>query len=274
MRARSDHDIFGLPVDHLTSAQVVERADALLSEGRRGLVLHVNAHCINLARTRPELRTALLSAQVLHCDGSGVRLAARIIGVQPPPRTSYSELMPELLRGAAERGWRLFLLGGTQEAVEQAARQLGAKHPDVRLVGYAHGFFDRQRDSADTRSVIDQINASGADVLVVGFGMPAQELWLHAIWPRLQVPVAFAGGAVIDRLAGTARDAPEWAARMGLEWLIRLVREPRRLAGRYLIGLPQFLAAAVALWWRRHWWQVWGRRKGERRVGPAGAVSG
>lgn len=274
LRARTSHDVFGLPIDHLTSAQVVQRADQLIIEGRRGLILNVNAHCINLARALPELRAALLRAHVLHCDGSGVRLAARIIGVPPPPRTSYSEIMPELLRRAGEGGWSLFLLGGTEEAVEEAARQLRRQHPDVRLAGYHHGFLDKHRNSAGTRATVDKINASGADVLIVGFGMPMQELWLHENWHRLHPAVGFAGGAVIDRLAGTAQNAPAWAARMGLEWLVRLLREPRRLARRYLFGLPRFLLAAVALRFRRQWWRTWGRRRGERRIVPVEVAPG
>lgn len=264
-RARSDHDVFGLPIDHLTSSQVVGEIGAVIAGGRRARVLNVNAHCINLARTQPAVRAALLAADVLHCDGSGVRLAARILGVPPPPRTSYSELMPELLAEASARGWGVFLLGSTREVSEQAARRLHTDHPGL-AVDHHHGFFDKNRASAETGAVVDAVNASGARILVLGLGMPTQELWLHENWQRLEVQVGLAGGAVIDRLAGRARDAPEWVARLGLEWLVRLAREPRRLAKRYLVGLPRFLAATVVLRMRRGWWRIWGRRRGDRRL--------
>lgn len=262
MRARSADDVFGLPLDHLTARDLVERIDGAIAADQRVRVANVNAHCINLARGLPALREALLAAEILHCDGSGVRLAARIIGVRPPPRTSYSELMPQVLERAAARGWRIFLLGSSERAVEEAANRV---REDVVVAGWHHGFFDKSYGSAGTREVVDAINAARVDVLVIGFGMPAQELWLHENWPRLQVSVGLLGGAVIDRLGGEVPDAPDWMAQAGLEWAARLAREPRRLARRYVVGLPRFVVAAVVLSCRRRWWRLWGWRRGDRR---------
>jgi N-acetylglucosaminyldiphosphoundecaprenol N-acetyl-beta-D-mannosaminyltransferase len=263
-RARWDRALFGLPLDHLAVPDLVTEVSAAVAHGRRIRVLNVNAHCVNLTRGCERLREALLAAEIVHGDGSGVRLAARILGVPPPPRTSYSDLLPALLAEAEAKGWRLFLLGGRPGVAAAAAQRLHERHPRLRVAGHHHGFFDKDPAGAESGAVVDAVRAAEADVLLVGFGMPAQELWLHDHWSRLGVPVGLAGGAAIDRLAGAVPDAPGWMARLGLEWLFRLVREPRRLARRYLLGLPRFLAAAVALRARS-----WTRPGGDDRVSVA-----
>jgi N-acetylglucosaminyldiphosphoundecaprenol N-acetyl-beta-D-mannosaminyltransferase len=106
--------------------------------------------------------------------------------------------------------------------------------------GWHHGYFDRTPGSPANEAVIAAINAAHPDLLLLGMGMPVQEAWLDQNWSRLTVPVAITAGALVDHAAGLVSRPPLWVADLGLEWLVRLVIEPRRLWRRYLIGLPQF----------------------------------
>jgi N-acetylglucosaminyldiphosphoundecaprenol N-acetyl-beta-D-mannosaminyltransferase len=121
----------------------------------------------------------------------------------------------------------------------QAAAAFEARY-DVVTVGVQHGFFDASSGSAESRAIIARINESRPTVLLVNMGMPRQERWLWDNWQELRPVVAITAGALVDHAAGRVRRPPRWVANLGVEWLVRLVREPRRLWRRYLLGLPVF----------------------------------
>jgi N-acetylglucosaminyldiphosphoundecaprenol N-acetyl-beta-D-mannosaminyltransferase len=128
---------------------------------------------------------------------------------------------------------------------EKAAAVLQAQVPTLRVVGTHHGYFEKSPGHPDNDAVVQAINAARPDMLIVAFGMPTQEQWLHENWARLEAGAALTVGAAFDYLAGEVQRGPRWMTDHGLEWLSRLVVEPRRLWRRYLLGNPLFLWRVV-----------------------------
>ncbi|MHA7876571.1 WecB/TagA/CpsF family glycosyltransferase [Roseivivax sp.] len=223
-------------VDATTGATV----EALL-EGAARRVFFVNAHTANLRARIPALAAAFARADAVLPDGIGVELAGRMTGTRLTENLNGTDFVPELLRGAAKRGLSVFLFGGTPGTAEAAAAKLCTMIPGLRIAGTRDGYEGAQDDAA----ALAEINASGADILLVAMGVPKQEIWIDkhsaALTPRLQLGV----GALFDFLAGNVARAPMALRRARLEWVWRLAMEPRRMAGRYLLGNATFLARAA-----------------------------
>lgn len=224
-------------VTALRLSDLLQHCAASLSAEQKQLLLNVNAHAVALAERRADFRAALAAADVVFCDGMGVWLAARWLGTPLPERFTPPDWADRLgqLCAAADRS--LFLLGGTAEVVARAGEAIRRRAPGLRVHTH-HGYFDRQ--GAENERVLAQINQARPGALLVGFGMPEQELWLTAHRQRVNATLLFAVGGLFDYLSGAKWRAPRWLTDRGLEWLGRLVSEPRRLWRRYLIGLPYF----------------------------------
>ncbi|MCA1847700.1 MAG: WecB/TagA/CpsF family glycosyltransferase [Actinobacteria bacterium] len=231
-------DVLGVGVDPLTVGELHAEIEHLVRSGERGLVLNVNAHCLNLCYEDPKLRDFMNGARVVFCDGAGVMLAASILGRRIPERITYADWIWQLADLAAARGFSLYLLGARPGVAQEAARRLKERYPDLEVAGVHHGYFERGAGSA---AVVEEINAAAPDILLVGLGMPLQERWLMENWQRLDVRVALTGGAVFNYASGRLRRGPRFLRDNGFEWLARLLAEPRRLWRRYLVGNPLFL---------------------------------
>jgi N-acetylglucosaminyldiphosphoundecaprenol N-acetyl-beta-D-mannosaminyltransferase len=221
---------------------------------QKALILNANAHCLNLAYERQWLRRFLNNAEIVFCDGAGVILAARILGFRIPERITYAEWIWPLAGFAAPRGITFFFLGARPGVAVKAAARLRERYPALRVIGTHHGFFDKEPNSLENVGVVQRINALRPNILVVGFGMPRQERWLMENWPDIEANIALTGGGVFDYVSGELKRAPLWMTEHGLEWLGRLVIEPRRLWMRYLIGNPLFLLRVLRqrLGWLTH----------------------
>jgi N-acetylglucosaminyldiphosphoundecaprenol N-acetyl-beta-D-mannosaminyltransferase len=233
--------ILGVSVDAVTVDELQRRLEQMVRDGEHSLVLNVNVNALNLASTLPWLREFYNTASLVFCDGAGVMLGARILGHRIPQRITYADWMWQLAEFAELRGLSLFFLGARPGVAEEAAARLRQRFPDLNIVGTHHGYYDKSAASADNAAIIDSINAVRPDVLIVGFGMPLQERWLMENWDRIQARVALTGGAAFDYVSGMLRRAPRWMTQHGLEWLGRVLIEPRRLWRRYLVGNPSFL---------------------------------
>ena len=228
-------------MDPLTVGALHTDIERLVRGGRRGLVLNVNAHCLNLCYEDPRLRDFLNGAEAVLCDGAGVMLAARILGERIPQRITYADWIWQLADLASARGFSLYFLGARPDVAREAARRLRERYPDLEIVGVRHGYFDHSAGAAENEAVVEEINASAPDILLVGLGMPLQERWLMENIERLDAGVVLTGGAVFDYVSGRLRRGPRFLTDSGFEWLARLLVEPRRLWRRYLLGNPLFL---------------------------------
>jgi len=233
--------ILGVPVTPVTVEALHRYIYRCIRGGQRALILNANVHALNLAYSYPRFRAVFQRADLVFCDGAGVLLAARMLNSNLPERITYADWMWQLADLSSTCSFSLFFLGSRPGIAEKAAMRLKEKFPNFNIVGVHHGFFDKARGSLENEKVIQLINQVSPDILIVGFGMPLQELWLNENWEHLQVRVALTGGAVFDYISGELKRAPRWMNDHGLEWLGRLLIEPKRLWKRYLIGNPLFI---------------------------------
>lgn len=237
--SRNQVDILGIAVDSLQRCELIQHTSEAALAGRRATVLYANAHVLNTAYRDRGLRDILNQADIVYCDGVGVRLAALLLGQRLPERMTGADWIDDLCAVCQDRNIALYLLGGETGIAARAASRLSQRYPDLTVAGTYHGFFDR--NGAENEQVIAQINAARPQILLVGFGTPLQERWIAENAEKLDAPVLWAVGAVTDFVTGRQPRAPRWMLDHNLEWLGRLLSDPMRLWRRYIVGNPLFL---------------------------------
>jgi N-acetylglucosaminyldiphosphoundecaprenol N-acetyl-beta-D-mannosaminyltransferase len=234
-------NVLGVSIDPLRLDEMLASIQNTIAAGQRALVAHVNATGLCLACEHAWLRQFFNQADLVFCDGMGVKLAARLLGYHIPERYTLADWMWRLIDVLACNNHSLYLLGNPPGVPERAAQRLKAKCSGLTIAGTQHGFFDKTPGSAENEAVLDQINHLKPDILMVGMGMPLQERWLNENWPRLDVNVAVTCGALFEYIAGDLPRGPRWMTDHYLEWLARLLISPRRYGKRYLRDNPVFL---------------------------------
>jgi N-acetylglucosaminyldiphosphoundecaprenol N-acetyl-beta-D-mannosaminyltransferase len=233
---RQKVDFAGIPVDILTARSLAESIGELVRSGKSGhLVFTLNAEGLYRAKEDPRFAEALLAADIIHADGMPIVWFSVLFGARLPEKLTTTDVVHPIASLAAEEGFSFYLLGGQPGVAQDAAAVLKEKHAGLQIVGTHHGFFD------EDEPVIEEINRVRPDVLWVGLGRPRQEFWAWQNRRRLQVPVIKTCGGLFDFMSGRVRRGPRWMTDNGLEWLYRLLVEPRRLWRRYLIGNAKFL---------------------------------
>lgn len=245
--------VIGTRVAALTLDAAVARIARWAGGAQPAVVCFTNAHSLVTAHRDPGVARALADADLCLPDGAPVAwMVARVLG-RAQPRVPGPDLMWAYLGEAARRGEPVFLYGGSPRVLEALQRRLAEAFPGLVIAGACSPPFrplTREEDEAITR----RINDSGARTVWVGLGCPKQELWMHEHRDRIGA-VMLGVGAAFDFHAGTVVRAPAWMHGMGLEWLHRLLSEPRRLWRRYLVTNSLFVGLAVrqlsAAWFRR-----------------------
>lgn len=239
--------LFGVAFDNLTLRETVSRIEGMIASRRSHYVVTANVDFLAVARRDLELQHILLNAHLVLCDGTPLVWASRLFGNPLPERVAGADVVPELIRVAAEKKYRLFFLGATEESNTQAIARLRAQFPDLEIGHYSPPF--RPLHELDNAEIIRRIRAAKPDLLFVAFGCPKAEKWLATHYAELGVPVAIGVGATIDFLAGRVKRAPLWMQHGGVEWIYRLCQEPRRLFQRYATDLWFFGRAVVRQCW-------------------------
>ena len=237
MSASSRVHIGKIWVDRMSLRDVLRTVTDALSSKTPKTIFYGNSYGVTLAEEDPAFAAAMVKADVIFCDGFGVYVASRILGEPIPERFTWADWIDQLAATCRNAGESMFFLGAKEGVAAQAARRLQALLPGLQVDSH-HGHFDKSE--ASSREVIDLVNRSGAGVLLVGFGMPIQEIWITRHRAELNPPVVFSVGAALDYAAGNVVRGPRLLTQYGFEWLARLAIEPRRLWRRYLIGLPEF----------------------------------
>ncbi len=232
--------LFGLSLQNLSMKQAVDTLAAILASQapRPAAGYFVNAHAARLAAGRPGYRRVLRRADLLFVDGIGIRIAAALRGRTVRANLVGTDLVPSLL--GRPGGGRCFLLGGSETINRAAASHLARAYPHWQVVGRQHGYLDEDGHA----SAVDAINASGAELLLVGMGNPLQEEWIDRHAPALRCRLCLGVGGLFHHWAGDLKRAPAWVRRAGLEWVQLCLQKPERL-GRYAIDIPLFLAHAL-----------------------------
>jgi len=224
-------EILNSRFDITTLSGAVEHAIDRIEAGERGWICTVNVAVLMMMRSDPFLQSFVDRSMAVVADGQPIVWASKWFGQRLPGRVTGVDLVHELSDAAAEAGFGIYLLGATQEVVEQLADQLRLDVPGIDVRGVADGYFD----AGDAPARAAAIRESGAKILFVGMGVPRQERFIDEHWDDLGVNFAIGVGGSFDVLAGLRSRAPRFVQRVGLEWLYRLVQEPRRLAKRYLV---------------------------------------
>ncbi|MFN2388434.1 MAG: WecB/TagA/CpsF family glycosyltransferase [Actinomycetota bacterium] len=230
-------EILGIPFALLQPSAALEEVARLHGRDEPAFIAHANVHTVNLAVEDQGYADVLRRADLVLNDGKGVMLAARMYGRRFPADLNGNFFTPLVLRTAAARSWPVFFFGARPGVAERAAARLADTLPGLDVVGVRDGYVHPAEDA----EVVRAIGASGAELVLVGLGNPRQERWLDANLRATGARVGIGVGAFFDFQAGEVARAPAWMNRAGLEWVHRLVKEPRRMWRRYVVGNPRFL---------------------------------
>ncbi|MDP1836636.1 MAG: WecB/TagA/CpsF family glycosyltransferase [Chlamydiales bacterium] len=236
----------GLKIQTMTREESLSAVAHQVSPAR---VYFVNAHCVVVAGENPQYADAVNRAEYVFNDGAGVEAACKILGIPLKDNLNGTDWIPALLDRLAvdTRSYRIFFLGGRPELVAEKSDYF-KRWPNLETVGLHHGFYE------EDVAVLDKIRKAKPDILLVGMGVPRQELFLDRHWTSLiasGVTLGIAGGAVFDFMSGTVPRAPQWMQKMRMEWMYRLWIEPKRLWRRYLVGVFPFSWIVMKEWFRK-----------------------
>ena len=229
-------DILGVAFDALTLDEAAERADALMLAGNGGCIVTANPEIVLRCRKDAAYAAAVNGAQLVLADGVGDLYAAKILRTPLPERVAGADLVPRLIERLAARGGSVFLYGAKPGVAQRAGEALTGAYPGLRIAGTENGYI------SDETALFAALEREKPDLLLLGLGAPRQELWMAR--SRRSVNAVMIGvGGFLDVLAGDIPRAPEAWRRLGLEWLYRLLREPRRI--KRMIRLPEILLLAL-----------------------------
>jgi N-acetylglucosaminyldiphosphoundecaprenol N-acetyl-beta-D-mannosaminyltransferase len=242
-------EFLGIRVQFKTIGELQALVAHIIRTGDKAVIANHNLHSLYLFHRQPQLHDFYAKAEWTHIDGMPIVFLARLFGYSAggDHRVTYADWFPLLMETAAAQRWRVFYLGSPPGAAELGAELLRRKHPQLQI-RTRDGYFNAQSGSVENESILHAIADYQPHLLLVGMGMPRQELWIHANRASLCANVILPAGAAMDYVAGVVRTPPRWSGRVGLEWAFRLLAEPRRLWHRYLLE-PLFLAGILTKEW-------------------------
>jgi N-acetylglucosaminyldiphosphoundecaprenol N-acetyl-beta-D-mannosaminyltransferase len=235
--------ILGVAIDNLTMQEVLDAVEAEIAEGGFHQIATANVDFLINSVHDEELRETLVRCDIVLADGMPLVWASHLLGTSLKERVTGIDLLPQLARLSAQRGFRIFLLGASEESSAGTARWMQENFPGVCIVG-RHCPDHQPLEQMAHEDILSRIEEARPDILLVAFGNPKQEKWLAMHRHRLKVPVCIGVGGSFDFLSGRVSRAPLWMQRYGLEWLYRTIQDPARLAKRYasnLVGLIRYL---------------------------------
>lgn len=242
--------ILGVRFHRLGRQAALARMSRLVGRGQAKKIYIANAHTLNLATTHPTFREVLNQADLLLNDGIGVQIASRLAGRPFPDNLVGTDLVPQLCHRVQPGGAGVFLLGGREGVASRAGRRLQELVPGLIIAGVHQGYFGAD----ESPRIVRAINESGAAILLIGFGNPGQETWIHDNAPSLTCDLCVGVGGLFDHLGGGLRRAPVWMRKLGTEWVQILFQQPRKWR-RYILGNPLFLARVLVEHFRRERWR-------------------
>lgn len=213
----------------------LQRIEAFIEEGTPHHVITLNAEIIHRAQKEEKLKNVINSAHLVTPDGAGVLWASRRLAKPLQERVTGIDLTLQLASRAAEKNWHLFFYGGAPGAAAQAAENLKKRHPDLRVVGTAHGYLQEE----EKPKLIEEIKEKKPHILLVALGAPNQEYWIREHMDTLNVPVFIGVGGTFDVLSGRTKRAPLWMQKLGLEWAYRFASDPKRF--KRILAIPMFM---------------------------------
>jgi N-acetylglucosaminyldiphosphoundecaprenol N-acetyl-beta-D-mannosaminyltransferase len=230
--------LMGCQIDNLSMEDTLVKVEGFIQTGRPHQHVVVNVDKLVKASRDESLRRLINDCALVNADGMPVVWASRLLGTPLKERVAGIDLFEALMERAAEKGWRVFLLGAREEVVLAVRDAYQHKYPQMRFAGWRNGYWNGEQEEAE---VVEQIRASRADLLFVAISSPKKEIFLGRHQAAMKIPFAMGVGGTFDVAIGRIRRAPRWMQQSGLEWLFRFMQEPRRLFRRYFIDDMAFI---------------------------------
>jgi N-acetylglucosaminyldiphosphoundecaprenol N-acetyl-beta-D-mannosaminyltransferase len=230
--------LMGCSIDNLTMEETLQTIEGFVRSGQPHQHVVVNVDKLVKASRDPALRRINNDCALVNVDGMPVVWASRLLGRTLKERVAGCDLFEALMRRAGERGWRVFLLGATEDVVDRVASTYRGRYPGLVLAGWRNGYW---RGDAEEAQVAEQIRAARPDLLFVAISSPKKEQFLGRWQAGMRVPFAMGVGGTFDVATGRVRRAPRWMQQWGLEWFYRFLQEPRRMFRRYFIDDMAFI---------------------------------
>jgi len=237
-------EMMGCTIDNLSMEETLQTIEGFIASGQAHQHVVVNVDKLVKAQHDPELRQIINDCALINADGMPVVWASRLLGKPLKERVAGVDLFEALMARAAEKGWRVYLLGAKEDIVFRVHQIYTERFPSLVFAGYRNGYWKPEEESA----VVDQIAAARADLLFVAISSPKKEQFLGAYQTRMKIPFAMGVGGTFDVAAGKVKRAPVWMQKSGLEWFYRFLQEPRRMFRRYFIEDMAFIGLMLKEW--------------------------
>jgi N-acetylglucosaminyldiphosphoundecaprenol N-acetyl-beta-D-mannosaminyltransferase len=238
-------NICNVLIDNVSMQETLEIIEGLITRGEPCYITNANVDIIVRCNRDPEFAQYYREGILDVPDGVPVLWAAKFLGTPLKEKVSGSDLVPKVCALANRRGYRIFFMGGRPGAAEAAKLKLQEILKDLKVVGVYSPPFGFENDPVELKKMSRMIKEAKPDILFVGLGAPKQERWIKQYHKELGVPVSMGVGVTFEFIAGIVKRAPKWMQSAGLEWLWRLMMEPRRLWKRYLVDDLQFFKLLV-----------------------------
>jgi len=241
-------NFLNIPIDAITMQETLERVEKAIVLKEQIHHTVVNAGKVVLIQTDKELEKSVVEADIINADGKAVVWAANFLGQKLPERVAGIDLMEELVKRSFEKGYKCFFFGAKEEVVTQLVDIYKKQYSNDIIVGYRNGYYDTSQEE----NIANKITDSGANILFVAMTSPKKEIFLNTYKKQLQnINFIMGVGGSFDVIAGTVKRAPLWMQNLGLEWLYRVIQEPKRMWKRYLIGNTKFLVLVLRAFFRK-----------------------
>lgn len=238
-------DILGVGVDAVTMEEAGQCVQGFLHSDKMNMIFTPNPEFIMEAQENSVFRNILNKGDLVVPDGIGVVIGAKILKTPLKGRVPGFDLVQYTLDAVKDKEHSVFFFGSKPGVAEEAKEKMEAKYPGIKIVGCRDGYFKKEEEA----SIIDEINASGADILIVGLGAPKQEIFMNNYKNKLKVKVAFGVGGSLDGMAGRVKRAPMIFQKLGLEWFYRLIKQPSR--AKRMLRLPLFVIHVIQFRFRK-----------------------
>lgn len=222
-------------INNLTMSETVEAIEKMIAEERKSYVVAINVDVVMKIESDPYLKEIVDGADMVLVDGKPLVWISKLHGKPLKAKISGSDLVPLLCEVSAQKGYRMFIIGGKDGIAEQAKRRLEEKYPDIQIVGTYAPPVGFEKDKKELNKINDMISEVKPDLLITCFGCPKQEKWIYENINRYDAKVSVCAGATVDFLAGNVKRAPRWMSEHGLEWFYRFLQEPKRMFRRYFV---------------------------------------
>lgn len=241
-------NILGVNIDNLDMEEAKLKVVSFLNSEKINMIFTPNSEIVMEAKKNEKFRKVLNTADLTTADGIGLVYASKIKNKPLSERVTGFDLSMEILKIAAENGKKVYLLGGAEGIAKKAKEKIEEKYDNIKIVGTHNGYFEGYhrgiKNSPEEEKIIQEINDSGAEILFVGLGAPAQEMWINHNKDKFKnLKIVIGNGGTMDVIAEKVKRAPEFYQKMGLEWFYRLIKEPKRIKRQ--IQIPIFLFTII-----------------------------